>query len=77
MYASLLEISDALHLDVFQQPALQVFFRNPLRAYLSNLRLVSRMRSRLGEGGAFLKTLSICNKVSPSILILISSMKSL
>jgi hypothetical protein len=28
MYASLLGISDALHLAVFDQPALQVFFSN-------------------------------------------------
>jgi hypothetical protein len=30
MYASLLGISDALHLDVFDQPAMQVFFSNLL-----------------------------------------------
>ena len=30
VYASLLEISDALHLDVFDQPAKQVFFSNLL-----------------------------------------------
>jgi hypothetical protein len=32
MYASLLGISDALHLDVFDQPALQLFFSNLLIA---------------------------------------------
>jgi hypothetical protein len=31
VYASLLEISDALHLDVFDQPAKQVFFSKLLR----------------------------------------------
>ena len=30
MYASLLGISDALHLDVFDQPAMQVLFSNLL-----------------------------------------------
>jgi hypothetical protein len=30
MYASLLRISDALHLDVFDQPALQEFFSHVL-----------------------------------------------
>jgi len=36
MYASLLEIPDALHLDVFDQPALQVFFSNLLVVQLAS-----------------------------------------
>jgi hypothetical protein len=32
MYASILGISDALHLDVFEQPAKQVFFTNLLES---------------------------------------------
>ena len=36
MYASLLGISDALHLDVFDQPASQGFFSNLLKDLLSS-----------------------------------------
>jgi hypothetical protein len=33
MYASILGISDALHLDVFDQPAEQVFISDLLKAH--------------------------------------------
>jgi hypothetical protein len=37
MYASILGISDALHPDVFEQPAGQGFFSNLLEPYQGNL----------------------------------------
>jgi len=69
MYASLFEISGALHLDVFEQPDHQVFFSNLVEKEGSPCRVKER---HLGKEGARRMVCGAMGNVGQKVITLAS-----